>query len=69
MTTKTNHVSIGVQGVGEMLLYEVLARARMREAEETARRYRIARRLIAGRRWSWLARYATERAERARRAV
>jgi len=53
-------------GVHEMLLYEALARARMREAEEAAHRHRVARRLVAGRRWAWLARYATERAERAR---
>lgn len=54
------------RGVREMLFYEALARARIREAEEEARRYRIARRLTAGRRWAWLARYATARAERAR---
>jgi hypothetical protein len=52
-----------------MLLYEALARARMREAEEAARRDRVVRRLVAGRRWAWLARYANERAERARRVV
>ncbi|WP_051343134.1 hypothetical protein [Pseudonocardia spinosispora] len=51
-------------GVREMLLYEALARVRMREAEETARRDRMARNLVAVRRWTWLARYATQRAER-----
>ena len=56
-------------GVHEMLLYEALARARMREAEEAAHRHRLARRLVAGRRWAWLARYATARAERARQVV
>ncbi|GAA5158570.1 hypothetical protein GCM10023321_38540 [Pseudonocardia eucalypti] len=57
------------KGVRQMLLYEALARARMREAEEAAARYRVARRLVAGRRWARLAKYATARAERARRAV
>ena len=52
-----------------MLLYETLARARMREAEEAARRHRMVRRLVAGRRWAWFARYAAERAERARQLV
>jgi hypothetical protein len=52
-----------------MLLYEALARARMREAEEAARHHRLVRRLVAGRRWARLARYAHERAERARQAV
>jgi len=56
-------------GVHEMLLYEALARARMREAEEAARHHRVVRRLVAGRRWAWLARYAGERAARARQMV
>ena len=54
-----------VPGVREMLLHEALARVRMREAEESASRHRQIRRLVAGRRWAWLARYAAERAERA----
>lgn len=53
-------------GAREMLLYEALARSRMREAEEAARRNRMARNLVAVRRWTWLARYATKRAEQAR---
>lgn len=56
-------------GVWEMLLYEELARERRREAEETARRQRQVRQAVAGRRWTWLARYAERRAELARRAV
>jgi hypothetical protein len=55
-----------VLGVREMLLYEALARIRMREAEENASRHRLVRRLVAGRRWARLARYAAERAERTR---
>ncbi|HEY2205247.1 MAG TPA: hypothetical protein VGH99_12325 [Pseudonocardia sp.] len=52
-----------------MLLYEALARSRVRNAEEAARRLRLARRVVAARRWQRLARYASARAERARRAV
>jgi len=48
-----------------MLLYEALARSRQREAEEAARRYRLARSLVAGRRWAWLAAFASRRAARA----
>jgi GrpB-like predicted nucleotidyltransferase (UPF0157 family) len=48
----------------EMLLIEALSRARMREAQEAARRYRQVRRLTARRRWEWLAHYAARRAER-----
>jgi hypothetical protein len=58
---------VGVEGRGvrAMLLYEELARARMREAEEQARHRRLVCRLVAGRRWARLARYASVRAERA----
>jgi hypothetical protein len=52
-----------------MLLYEALARSRQREAEEAARRYRLARSLVAGRRWTRLAAFASRRAARARAAV
>jgi hypothetical protein len=52
-----------------MLLYEALARSRQREALEAARRYRLARGLVAGRRWAWLAAFASRRAALARRAV
>jgi hypothetical protein len=55
-----------IRGVRQMLFYEALARERIREAEEEARRSRIVRRLAARRRWARLARYAAERAERAR---
>lgn len=55
-----------IRGVRQMLFYEALARERIREAEEEARRWRIVRRLAARRRWARLARYAAERAERAR---
>lgn len=52
-----------------MLLEEALARSRQREAEEEARRYRLARHLTAGRRWALLAGFAARRAARARSAA
>lgn len=48
-----------------MLLYEVLARARMREDQQYAREARLARRLVSARRWRRLAGYAGRRASRA----
>jgi hypothetical protein len=56
------------KGTTEMLLYEVLARTRMREAERFARQHRVARQLRSSRRWRWLARWATQKAERAERS-
>lgn len=49
-----------------MLLHEVLARSRMREAEQAAREHALARSLTAGRRWAMLAGFAARRAARAR---
>jgi hypothetical protein len=51
------------------LLNEALARSRQREAEQAAREHALARRFVAGRRWSMLARFAARRAERARAAA
>ena len=48
-----------------MLLHEILARDRMREDQRRACRERLARRLVAARRWRRLARYADHRARRA----
>ncbi|MDQ2879932.1 MAG: hypothetical protein M3Y48_01400 [Actinomycetota bacterium] len=48
-----------------MLLYEVLARDRMRDDQHRARREQLARRLVTARRWQRLARYAERRARRA----
>lgn len=50
----------------EMLLYEALARIRMREPREAARRDWMARQLVVARRWARLARFADRRAERTR---
>ncbi len=54
----------------EMLIFhEALARSRQHEAEQAAREHTLARKLVAGRRWTMLARFATRRAERARAAA
>lgn len=58
-----------IQGRGMLLFDEALARSRQREAQQAAREHALARRLVAGRRWTILARYATRRAERARAAA
>jgi hypothetical protein len=49
----------------EMLMHEALARARMREAEQAARQYRLARRVAAARSWRRLAGWAAKHAARA----
>jgi len=48
----------------EMLIHEALARSQRQEAEDRARRYRLARSVAAGRRWARLAEYADRRARR-----
>lgn len=48
-----------------MLLYETLARERMREAEQDAAEQRLVRRLNAAKRWERLAAWAARRAKRA----
>lgn len=48
-----------------MLLYEVLARDRMRDDQRRARQALLASRLTAAHRWQRLARYADRRARRA----
>jgi hypothetical protein len=48
-----------------MLLYEDLARARMREVRDAVGNQRLASRLQATRRWRRLARWASRRAARA----
>ena len=51
--------------INEMLMHEALARARMREAEQAAEQYRLARRVAAARSWQRFARWAGRRAARA----
>ena len=65
-TARIRSVVIDREGTEMLLLHEALARSRMREAEEAARQYALARSVTAGRRWALLARFAERRAERAR---
>ena len=53
------------KGSKTMLIYESLARERMREAEQAAREYRLVRRLSSVRRWERLSAWAARRAQRA----
>ncbi|SDD88613.1 hypothetical protein [Actinokineospora iranica] len=52
------------QGSQQMLIYEDLARSRMREAEQVARARRLVRLLGAAKRWDRLAKWAARRADR-----
>jgi hypothetical protein len=47
-----------------MLLYEDLARSRMREAEQAASKLRLVRRLTAAKRWNRVSNWAAKRASR-----
>jgi hypothetical protein len=61
-----NHVDLIVpKGTDTMLLYENLARERMREAEQDAAEQRLGRRLNSARRWERLSVWAARRARRA----
>ena len=61
-----NHVDLIVpEGTKTMLLYENLARERMREAEQDAAEQRLGRRLNSARRWERLSVWAARRANRA----
>ena len=62
----TNHVDLIVpEGTKTMLLYENLARERMREAEQDAAEQRLGRRLNYARRLERLSAWAARRARRA----
>lgn len=52
-------------GSKTMLIYENLARERMREAEQAAGHARLVRRLSSAKRWQRLSAWAARRAERA----
>jgi hypothetical protein len=56
---------IGPKGSKTMLIYENLARDRMREAEQAAHHQRLVRRLNSVKRWRRLSAWAARRAERA----
>ncbi len=58
-----------VRSAEMLLLNENLARARMREAEAEAAEARLARRLVAARRWQRRAEHAARRARLAAAAV
>jgi len=61
-----NHIDlVAPEGVKQMLLYENLARERMREAEQDAAEQRLVRRLNAAKRWERLSAWAARRAKRA----
>ncbi|MER7865165.1 MULTISPECIES: hypothetical protein [Amycolatopsis] len=55
---------IKVEETSEMLLYEELSRARIRDLEEGVRAQRARSGPRAARRWTKVARWATRRAER-----
>jgi len=62
----TNHQDLmNPEGTKTMLLYENLARERMREAEQDAAEQRLVRRLNAAKRWERLSAWAARRAKRA----
>lgn len=58
-----------LEGLDAMLLYEDLARARMREAEQAANKQRVVRRLSSAKRWRTVSRWAASRASRAAGAL
>lgn len=62
MSTR-NHTTVPM-GVDTMLLYEDLARSRMREAEQAASKLRLVRRLTAAKRWNRVLTWAAKRAAR-----
>ncbi|MGQ0841442.1 hypothetical protein [Actinokineospora sp.] len=57
------------EGPTQMLLYENLARSRMREAEQVARTHRLVRRLSAAKRWERVSKWAARRADRVTTAL
>jgi hypothetical protein len=62
----TNQLDLVVpKGNKTMLLYENLARERMREAEREAAEQRLVRRLNTAKRWERLSAWAARRAKRA----
>jgi hypothetical protein len=62
----TNHQDLVIpEGTKQMLIYENLARERMREAEQDAAEQRLVRRLNAAKRWERLSSWAARRAKRA----
>lgn len=56
---------VAPKGTKTMLMYENLARERMREAEQDAAEQRLGRRLNSAKRWERLSAWAARRAKRA----
>lgn len=65
MTTVPDRLPITLTQELNAMLYEVLARARMREDQRRASQERLSRQLATVRRWQRLARYADRRIRRA----
>jgi hypothetical protein len=63
MNSLTDYTTIS-KGTNTMLLYEDLARSRMREAEQAASKLRLVRRLTAAKRWNRVSNWAAKRASR-----
>jgi hypothetical protein len=63
MTSRTYYSAVP-KGDNTMLLYEDLARSRMREAEQAATKLRLVRRLTAAKRWNRVSKWAAKRADR-----
>lgn len=62
----TSHLDLVTpKGTKTMLMYENLARERMREAEQDAAEQRLVRRLNSAKRWERLSAWAARRAKRA----
>ena len=60
-----SHDDYTPEGSTQMLIYEHLARSRMREAEQAARKHRLVRGLLRARRWERVSHWAARRAESA----
>jgi hypothetical protein len=65
MTDTEQLTDLRPKGSKSMLIYENLARERMREAEQAANHARLVRRLSSARRWQRLSAWAARRAQRA----
>jgi len=65
MTDNELMTDLRPSGSTSMLIYESLARERMREAEQAAEHARLVRRLSSAKRWQRLSAWAARRAQRA----
>jgi len=65
MTDTEQLTDLRPKGSKSMLIYENLARERMREAEQAANHARLVRRVSSARRWERLSAWAAKRAQRA----